>query len=59
MNKFIVGWDAGYGMSYEVVVCANLEEAEQYAYASWNDEVEGNASYEALEWSEELEGDYC
>ena len=53
--KFIIKWNAGYGDNYDVIEAKNQEEAQKAAYEEWREEVESNAEYGAMEWSEELE----
>ena len=58
MRKYIIRWNAGYGDSYDVVEAESLEFADKDAYEAWRDEVESNADYEAMEYTDELAEDY-
>ena len=53
MKKYIISWDAGYGANKEVIEAEYLEEAQEEAYEQWREEVERNADYYAIEWTEE------
>lgn len=53
MPKFIIRWNSGYGNSFEVVDADDIEDANEKAYSSWHDEVESNADYDAVEYTEE------
>jgi len=55
MMKFIIKWDAGYGTNYDVIDAVSLEDAQRVAYEQWKEEVESNADYDAMEWTQELE----
>lgn len=52
--KFIIRWNIGYGDSVDIIEADNQELADREAYDLWRDEVEGDADYEALEYTEEL-----
>jgi len=54
MPKYIITWNAGYGDEFEVVEVDSLEEAEEAAREEWKQDVENNASYEAVLYTEEL-----
>ena len=53
MNKYIINWNAGFGVNREVIEAETLEEAEKQAFEEWQEEVENNAEYGAEEWTEE------
>lgn len=55
--KWIIKWDTGYGADYAVVEAADEDQAANLAYEAWRQQVEDNADYEALPWSEELAAD--
>lgn len=57
--KFIVKWDAGFGMDYCEIEAENEEAAQQYAYEAWKEEAETNADYGVLgESTDELKEEY-
>ena len=58
MKKYIIRYNSGYGDMYEVIEADDDEEAEKAAYQAWRDDVENQADYEALDWTEELAEDY-
>ena len=58
MAKYIIKWNTGYGDNYDEVEAKDEEEAEQIAYEAWRSDVEDQADYEAMEWTEELAEDY-
>lgn len=58
MNKYIVRWSSGYGDTTEVIEASNAGEAEKYAWDSWNEEVQSNADYEAMEFTLENAEEY-
>ena len=51
--QYIITWNSGYGNAAEVVEAENMEEAEQMAQDSCRQEFEDNATYEAVEYTEE------
>lgn len=51
MPKYIITWNAGYGVDADEVDCESLQEAEQIAYDAWREAAESNASYDAVEWN--------
>ncbi len=53
MAYFIVAWDAGYGESVELVEFDNQEDAQDYAYQQWWEEVENQGNYSANPYSDE------
>lgn len=53
MKKWIIRWNSGFGDSYEVYEANSKEEADKIACDCWHDEVESNADYEAIEYTEE------
>lgn len=56
--KFIIKYNTGYGDSYEEVEAENIEDAERMAYEAWREEVEGQANYSAMKWTQELADDF-
>ena len=58
MPKYIINWDAGYGMSYEVIEAKDEDEAIDSAYEYWHEEVESNANYGVEEYTKDLAIDY-
>jgi len=54
MPRFIITWDAGYGDSHEEIEADNFDKALEYAYESWKEEAESNATYSAEAHTEEL-----
>lgn len=53
MPKFIITYDAGYGIVYEVINAKNISEAKKKAHAVWEEIVKRYADYGAVEYSEE------
>lgn len=51
--KFIIMWNGGYGDEVDIVECDSLEEAEELAAHEWRETVESNASYSAVEATQE------
>lgn len=51
--KYIITWNAGYGSSSQEVEADSLEGANSIAYEIAREEFENNATYDAVEWSEE------
>ena len=47
MDKYLITWDAGYGESADVYEADSLEDAEQAAHDSWQQEAESSAVYGA------------
>lgn len=45
--KYLIKWDAGFGLETDVVDVDTQEQAEEEAYMSWKEDVETQASYSA------------
>ena len=58
MSKYIISWDAGFGIEYEVVEVEDHDAAIHEAYEAWREEAESNAIYDSKEWTEELAEEY-
>ena len=43
--KYIVMWNSGYGDNHEVINADSQEEAEEYAYEAWHEEVQSQAVF--------------
>lgn len=56
--KCINFWDAGYGVSADTVEVENLEEANKEAYEMWRQDVEQQADYGAVEYTEASAEEY-
>ena len=54
MAKYVIRWDAGYGMNEEVMEAAHIDDAESLAYLSWKDDVESQAEYSAEPLTKDL-----
>lgn len=48
MPRYIIKWNAGYGDVFEEIELKDEEEALQYAYESWQGDVENDASYSVV-----------
>lgn len=57
-KKYIIMWDAGYGMNYDVVEAESYGKAEIMAYDEWKEEAESNATFSAMEYTDELAEEY-
>ena len=51
--RFIISWNAGFGPTNEIIECDDFSVAIKEAYEGWKEEVEGNADYNAIEYSKE------
>jgi len=56
MAYYIIKWNTGYGESVELLDCESQEEAQECAYANWREEVENQADYSAVEYSDDEAG---
>ena len=57
--KFIIKWDAGFGINYDEIEAKNKNEAQACAYELWKEEAECNAIYGIIgESTEELKEEY-
>jgi hypothetical protein len=54
MKKWIIRTNTGYGDCYELAELNAADDPLNYAYEVWQDEVEGYADYEAIEYTKEL-----
>ncbi len=55
LKKYIIEWNAGYGTNYDVINADSMREAEIIAQEACQEEVDMNITYDAHEWTQELE----
>lgn len=53
MPKYLIRVNAGYGNTYTVDDCENLQSAKDLAGEVWNEEVQSNADYDAAEFTKD------
>ena len=58
MPKYIITWNAGFGVTAEIMETDSLEDAQKTAYEEWEQEAQASAEYSAKEYSEELADEF-
>ena len=48
MPKYLISWDAGWGVSEDTVECDDEAQAQEWAYSNAQDEFESNVEYSAV-----------
>ena len=57
MPKFIISWDAGFGVDGEIIEAPDEAAAVKEAYQRWHDAAENQAVYSAVPYSKEAAED--